>query len=171
MLKPDVLVLQGPNLNLLGVREPDRYGTETLAGLHVRLDALAASLGVTLHHVQSAQEGALVEAVHDAWRADYAGAVVNAAAYTHTSIALRDALLATQLPFIEVHLTNVHARESFRHRSLLADIADGVITGLGPDGYAAALRALVARRCDIRDGLWVTAGANTAASPDPGEPG
>lgn len=157
MLKPDILVLQGPNLNLLGVREPDRYGTETLAGLHARLDALARSLGVALHHVQSAQEGTLVEAVHDAWRADYAGAIVNAAAYTHTSIALRDALLGTKLPFIEVHLTNVHARESFRHRSLLADIADGVVTGLGPDGYAVALRALVARRVDLHDALWVAA--------------
>lgn len=167
MLKPDILVLQGPNLNLLGVREPDRYGTETLAGLHARLDALADSLGVTLHHVQSAQEGALVEAIHDAWRADFIGAVVNAAAYTHTSIALRDALLATQLPFVEVHLTNVYAREAFRQRSLLADIADGVITGLGPDGYAVALRALISRRLDQGEVLWAPATGNRPGSHDP----
>lgn len=154
-----VLVLQGPNLDLLGQREPERYGTATLAALEAQLDALATQLDVALRHVQSAHEGALVEAVHDAWRAGYVGAVVNAAAYTHTSVALRDALLATQLPFVEVHLTNVHAREPFRHRSLLADIADGVVSGLGPEGYAVALRALVARRLARPAACW---GVHTA---------
>ncbi len=149
-----VLVLQGPNLDLLGAREPERYGTETLAALRTRLDVLAEALDVELEHVQSAHEGELVDAVHAAWRAGHLGAVVNAAAYTHTSIALRDAFLATQMPFVEVHLTNTFARESFRHTSLLADVAAGVVLGLGPDGYAAALRLLVAATTGRRDTLW-----------------
>ncbi len=138
-----VLVLQGPNLDLLGTREPEKYGRGTLASLSAGLDAVAAELGASLRHVQSNHEGVLVDAVRDAARDGVVGAVVNAAAYTHTSIALRDVLLATRLPFVEVHLTNVHAREPFRHRSLLADVAIGQITGLGPYGYELALRALL----------------------------
>lgn len=138
-----ILVLQGPNLDRLGSREPELYGRLTLEELTSDLDRLAAQLGVTLRHVQSAHEGALVDAVHHAADDGVVAAIVNAAAYTHTSVALRDALLATGLPFVEVHLSNVHAREPFRHRSLLADVAIGVITGLGPEGYRSALRALV----------------------------
>ena len=140
-----VLVLQGPNLNLLGQREPERYGAHSLAEITAALDDLAASLGVSLRHVQSNHEGALIDAVHAAGSDGFAGAVVNAAAYTHSSVALRDALLAVRLPFVEVHLTNVHAREAFRHRSLLADVAVGVIAGFGADSYLLGLRGLVAR--------------------------
>lgn len=138
-----ILVLHGPNLDLLGVREPQTYGTETLEGITVHLDALAGELGVSLAHFQSAHEGALVDRVHAAWRDDAAGAVVNPAGYTHTSVALRDAFLATRLPFVEVHLSNVHGREPFRQKSLLADIAVGVVAGMGPIGYELALRGLV----------------------------
>lgn len=142
---PTVLVLQGPNLDLLGTREPEIYGRETLAGLQARLDRLARELNVTLVHAQSAHEGVLIERVHAAWRDGAIGAVVNAAAYSHTSIALRDAFLATRLPFVEVHLSNPRAREVFRHTSLLADLAVGVVEGFGPVGYELALRGLVAR--------------------------
>ncbi len=138
-----ILVLNGPNLNLLGTREPERYGTATLAQLQSALDHVAQGLQVRLVHAHSNHEGELVEAVHRAARDGLSGAVVNAAAYTHTSIALRDAFLATTLPFVEVHLSNVFAREDFRHRSMLADIALGGITGLGPFGYELALRGLV----------------------------
>lgn len=143
-----MLVLQGPNLHALGTREPERYGARTLAEITADLDALAAELGVRLRHVQSDHEGMLVEAVHTAHREGCVGAVVNAAAYTHTSVALRDALLATALPFVEIHVSNVYAREPFRHVSLLADVAQGVITGLGPVGYTLALRGLLARLDD-----------------------
>lgn len=139
-----VLVLQGPNLDLLGTREPSVYGSQTLGGLTLRLDRLASDLGVSLRHVQSNHEGTLVDAVRDAWRDGLAGALVNAAAYTHTSVALRDVFLATRLPFVEVHLSNVFAREPFRHRSLLSDVALGQVTGLGPIGYELALRGLLA---------------------------
>jgi len=139
------LVLQGPNLDRLGRREPETYGSMTLPELQAHLDEVAAELGCELAHYQSAREGRLVERVHQAIDDGFDGAIVNAAAYTHTSIALRDALLAGPLPFIEVHLSNVYARESFRHHSYLADVAIGVITGLGPIGYALALRALVGR--------------------------
>lgn len=140
-----VLVLQGPNLDLLGTREPERYGRDTLATLTTRLDGAAVTLGVQLRHVQSNHEGILVDAVRDAASDGAVGAVVNAAAYTHTSIALRDVLLATRLPFVEVHLSNVHAREPFRHHSLLADVALGQVTGLGAVGYELALRGLLDR--------------------------
>lgn len=140
-----VLVLNGPNLDLLGAREPEVYGRTTLAEIAARLDALAASLGVALDHFQSAHEGALVERVHAAARAGAVGAVVNAGGYTHTSVALRDALLGVALPFVEVHLSNPAARESFRHTSLLADVAVGVVQGFGPDSYELGLRGLLAR--------------------------
>jgi 3-dehydroquinate dehydratase-2 len=139
-----LLVLQGPNLNLLGAREPEVYGHATLADVEARLDALAAELGVTLTHLQSNHEGALVDAVHDAWRAGLDGALVNAGALTHTSIALRDAFAGTRMPFVEVHVSNVYAREPFRHHSMLAGVAVGGIVGLGVVGYELALRGLVA---------------------------
>ena len=144
-MAPLLLVLQGPNLDRLGQREPQIYGTATLQEIQEDLDRLAAQLGVTLRHVQSSHEGVLVEAVHQAVDDGAVAAIVNAAAYTHTSVALRDALHGGRLPFVEVHLSNVYAREPFRHTSLLADVAIGVICGLGPEGYRAAVRALVAR--------------------------
>jgi 3-dehydroquinate dehydratase-2 len=140
--RPGVLVLQGPNLNLLGVREPERYGRTSLADVQRELDQLAAELGLQLRHVQSNHEGALIDAVHQARADQLVGAVVNAGAYTHTSIGLRDALLGVGLPFVEVHVSNVAAREPFRHVSLLSDVAVGVVFGFGTAGYALALRGL-----------------------------
>ncbi len=140
-----VLVLQGPNLQWLGTREPAVYGATTLAEITARMDALATELGVACEHFQSDVEGELIGAVHRAATSGCAGAVVNAAGYTHTSVALRDAFLATRLPFVEIHLSNLFAREPFRHVSLLGDAALGVITGFGPLGYDLALRALVLR--------------------------
>jgi 3-dehydroquinate dehydratase-2 len=138
-----IAVINGPNLNLLGVREPERYGAATLAAIEAAVRARAGTLGVgRLSWFQSNHEGALVEAVQGlAGSAD--GALVNAAAYTHTSLALRDAFLAVQVPFVEVHLTNVWAREEMRHRSLLADLAVGVVAGFGADSYLLGLEALV----------------------------
>ena len=138
-----IAVIHGPNLDLLGVREPERYGTETLAVINRRLQERAVALGVTLAApVQSNHEGVLVDAIHGLrGRAD--GALVNAAAYTHTSVAIRDALLAVGVPFVEVHLSNVWAREPFRHESLLADIAVGVVAGFGAASYELALDAIV----------------------------
>ena len=135
------LVLHGPNLNLLGTREPEIYGADTLADINARLMRLATHEGHSLRALQSNAEHELVDAVQQA-RADGVDfVVINPGAYTHTSIALRDAFLAVGLPFIEVHLSNVHARESFRHHSYLSDIAVGVIAGLGAAGYGYALRA------------------------------
>ena len=138
-----ILVLQGPNLNLLGTREPDLYGQITLQALSDALDEAATDLDVRLEHFQSNHEGALVDRIHQAWREEVDGVLINPGAYTHTSIALRDAFLATGLPFVEVHLSNTFARESFRHRSLLADCASGVVIGFGPTGYALGLTGLV----------------------------
>jgi 3-dehydroquinate dehydratase II len=138
-----VLVLHGPNLDLLGTREPGLYGAETLDQITARLDRLAAELGVALVHFQSNHEGQLVDRVRDARRDGVDGAVVNAAAYTHTSVALRDVFLATGLPFVEVHLSNVAKRERFRQRSLLADVAIGLVQGFGPASYELGLRGLV----------------------------
>lgn len=138
-----IAVVNGPNLNLLGVREPERYGTSTLAGIEARVRDRARALGVEIAWVQSNHEGALVEAVQDLrGRAD--GALVNAAAYTHTSLAIRDALLAVGVPFVEVHLSNVWAREEERRRSLLADLAVGVVAGFGAESYLLALDGMVA---------------------------
>ena len=140
-----VLVLLGPNLDLLGVREPGLYGRDTLEAITIRLDVLAGELGVSLDHFQSNHEGALIDRVHQAWRDGAVGAVVNPGGYTHTSVALRDAVLATKLPFVEVHLSNVYAREAFRKESRFADVAAGVVTGFGPVGYELGLRGLVER--------------------------
>jgi 3-dehydroquinate dehydratase-2 len=138
-----LLILNGPNLDLLGTREPETYGSTTLAQVGEGLDALAATLHTSLRHVQCNDEGGMLLAIRQASRDGFDGAIVNAAGFTHTSVVLRDVLLATRLPFIEVHISNVHAREAFRHRSLLADVASGVITGLGVVGYELALRGLV----------------------------
>lgn len=139
-----VLLLNGPNLNLLGSREPEKYGHTTLADIVSDLTAQAGKLNVTLSHLQSNAEHALIDRIHEAkGNVDYI--VINPAAFTHTSVALRDALLAVSIPFIEVHLSNVHARESFRHHSYLSDISAGVICGLGVDGYSWALQTAVKR--------------------------
>jgi len=140
-----VLLLNGPNLNLLGSREPDQYGHETLGNIEARTQALSAELGHELLTFQSNAEHELVGRIQKASSDGIAFAIINAGALTHTSIALRDALLATRLPFIEVHLSNIAARESFRHHSYLADIAIGSIIGLGAIGYELALRAGAAR--------------------------
>lgn len=134
-----ILVLNGPNLNLLGTREPEIYGTDTLDDIMTRV-AAAAPEGVEVESMQSNAEHALIDALHAA-RGDVHFVIINPGAFTHTSIALRDALLSVEIPFIEVHLSNVHAREAFRQHSYLSDIAVGVITGLGAQGYVFALDA------------------------------
>jgi len=135
-----ILVLHGPNLNLLGTREPAVYGRETLGDINRRLARLAKAYGVALECFQSNHEGALIERVHDAKAQQFAFIVINPGGYTHTSVALRDALAAVAVPFIEVHLSNVHAREPFRHQSYFSDIAVGTICGLGSRGYDLALQ-------------------------------
>ena len=141
-----LLVLHGPNLNLLGQREPGVYGRTTLAEIDAELAAIARESSHDLASFQSNSEGALIDRIHAAAKEGIAFIVINPGALTHTSIALRDALAAVAIPFIEVHLSNVHAREPFRHRSYIADLAVGVITGFGADSYrlglAAALRRL-----------------------------
>ena len=140
-----ILVLNGPNLNLLGVREPGHYGHVTLAGIEERLRRLASDLGQTLSFRQSNAEHELIEAIHQAPVQGVAFILFNPAAFTHTSVALRDALAAVAIPFIEVHLSNVHAREPFRRHSYFSDLAVGVISGLGATGYELALRAAAER--------------------------
>lgn len=146
-------VLNGPNLDLLGSREPDTYGTLTLAELDAICAAAGAALGCDVHCFQTNDEGALLARIREARDAGSAGFVVNAAAWTHTSVAVRDALLGVALPFVEVHLSNVFAREPFRHHSMLSDVANGVITGLGSDGYRYALDALHRAVSGPRGGL------------------
>ena len=137
-----IAVLNGPNLNLLGVREPDRYGRTTLADIERRLGEVAEELGVQLECAQHNGEGQLIDAVH-AMRGRVDGAVVNAGAYSHSSLALRDALVGVSVPFVEVHVTNVYAREPERRHSMLAPAAIGGVVGLGVHGYELALRGLV----------------------------
>ncbi len=139
-----IAVLNGPNLNLLGTREPEVYGSTTLAELEQQVRAEAARLKVTLTWMQTNHEGAFVDAVQ-ALRGQVDGAIVNAAAFTHTSLAIRDAFLAVKVPFVEVHLSNIFAREAERRHSRLADLALGVVAGFGPAGYSMALQALVTR--------------------------
>jgi len=134
-----VLVLHGPNLNLLGTREPGVYGHETLASINERLTGAGAAAGVSVECFQSNHEGALVDRIQQAGRDGVDFILINPAAYTHTSVAIRDALSGVAIPFIEVHLSNVHAREPFRHRSFVSDIAVGTICGLGSRGYDLAL--------------------------------
>ena len=140
-----ILVLQGPNLDLLGRREPDIYGSVSLATLQATLDEQAETLGVVLRHVQSNHEGVLIDAVRDAWDDGFDGCLVNAAGYTHTSVAIRDALAAVSVPAVEVHLSNVAAREEFRHTSLIAPVCRGVISGFGWRSYLLGLQALLAQ--------------------------
>lgn len=140
-----LLVLHGPNLNLLGTREPALYGVDTLADINARLAQQAIAANHTLEALQSNAEHELVDAVQQAQANDVAFIVINPAAFTHTSIALRDALQGAGIPFIEVHLSNIHARESFRHHSYFSDIAEGVIAGLGARGYDYALAEAMRR--------------------------
>lgn len=142
-----VLVLHGPNLNLLGTREPSVYGVVSLDAINTSLTQRAAAAGATLSSFQSNSEGELVTRIQQAARDDTDFIIINPAAYTHTSVAIRDALAAVKIPFIEVHLSNVFAREPFRHHSYFTDLATGLICGLGPRGYELALDyALQARR-------------------------
>lgn len=136
----NILLLNGPNLNMLGQREPDKYGTQTLQDIVDDLSAQATSSGVSLRHFQSNAEYALIDCIHEA-KGTVDAIIINPAAFTHTSVALRDALLSVNIPFIEVHLSNVHGREPFRHHSYFSDVAAGVIVGLGPIGYSFALTA------------------------------
>ncbi|PNH90054.1 type II 3-dehydroquinate dehydratase [Vibrio diazotrophicus] len=140
--KSRILVLNGPNLNLLGLREPTHYGSNTLEHIVTTLRENAEKAGVELEHLQSNREYELIEAIHQAHgNVDFI--IINPAAFTHTSVAIRDALLGVAIPFIEVHLSNVHAREPFRHHSYLSDKAQGVICGLGAQGYEFALSAAI----------------------------
>jgi len=140
-----ILVLNGPNLNLLGTREPEVYGKLTLGDIEARLKQIATNSGHELESFQSNAESALIERIHSAAREGIKFILINPAAFTHTSVALRDALLGVKIPFIEVHLSNVHARESFRHHSYFSDVAVGTIVGLGAQGYELALQAAFAR--------------------------
>ncbi|WP_018982355.1 type II 3-dehydroquinate dehydratase [Salinimonas chungwhensis] len=137
----DILLLNGPNLNMLGKREPDKYGQQTLAQIIEALEQEASALSVSLQHFQSNAEHELIDRIHRSMGSIDA-IIINPGAFTHTSIALRDALLSVSIPFIEVHLSNVHAREPFRQHSYFSDIAQGVIVGLGAQGYKLALNAL-----------------------------
>ena len=135
-----IWVLHGPNLNLLGTREPQVYGSTTLAQVDAQLQTIATGEGATLECFQSNHEGVLVDRIQAARAAGVGFIVINPAAFTHTSVAIRDALAAVSIPFVEVHLSNVHRREAFRHHSYLSDLAVGVVAGLGPDGYRFALQ-------------------------------
>jgi 3-dehydroquinate dehydratase-2 len=145
-----ILVLNGPNLNLLGSREPGHYGHITLLEIERKLVAQAQDAGHRLIFLQSNAEHVLIEAIHAAPTDDVGFILINPAAFTHTSVALRDALLAVAIPFIEVHLSNVHAREPFRNHSYFSDIAVGVISGLGAEGYELALHAALRRLVPVQ---------------------
>jgi 3-dehydroquinate dehydratase-2 len=140
---PDLLVINGPNLNLLGTREPEHYGSDTLDSINNKLSKIAAENSLSLESVQSNAEADLIEYIHNAAKDNVRFIIINPAAFTHTSVALRDALSGVDIPFIEIHLSNVHAREAFRERSYFSDIAVGVISGLGAQGYELALHAAI----------------------------
>jgi 3-dehydroquinate dehydratase-2 len=140
-----ILLLNGPNLNLLGTRQPEVYGSTTLKDIEARATALATSLGHELKCLQSNAEHVLVDEIHTVKATQTKFVIINAGAFTHTSVAIRDALLSVEVPFIEVHISNIAAREPFRHLSYLADVAVGSIVGLGPIGYELAIRAAAAR--------------------------
>jgi 3-dehydroquinate dehydratase II len=140
---PDLLVINGPNLNLLGTREPKHYGLDTLDSINSKLSAIAADNNLSLKSVQSNAEAELIEYIHEAVKSGVRFIIINPAAFTHTSVALRDALSGVDIPFIEIHLSNIHAREAFREHSYFSDIAVGVISGLGGQGYELALQAAI----------------------------
>lgn len=140
-----ILILNGPNLNLLGTREPDKYGLETLEQINQQLTAAAKIAGHTANCFQSNAEHDLIQRIHDAKQEAVNYIIFNPGAFTHTSVAIRDALLSVAIPFIEVHLSNVHAREEFRRHSYFSDIADGVICGFGANSYSLALQAVLTK--------------------------
>ena len=144
MTERRLLLVNGPNLNLLGTRQPEVYGSTTLAEIEAKVAAVAAESGLQVRSVQSNHEGELIDAIHAA-RADCAGIVINPAAYSHTSVAIADALRSIGLPVAEVHLSNIHAREEFRHHSYVSAVADMVVAGAGPLGYETAVRYLAGR--------------------------
>ena len=137
---PSILVIHGPNLNMLGTREPEVYGSDSLSDIDRSIADLAGELGLTVRSIQSNHEGEIVEAIQGA-KGKHDAILINPAAFTHTSVAIRDAFLSSEVPFIELHLSNTAARESFRHKSMLSDIAAGTIMGFGKDSYLLALRA------------------------------
>ncbi|CDS02200.1 probable 3-dehydroquinate dehydratase [Sporisorium scitamineum] len=137
--KHSILLINGPNLNLLGTREPEKYGSETLADIESRAKEQCDGLGYDFEGFQSNHEGAIIDRVHAARTDGTTAIIINAGAYTHTSVAIRDALSSVRVPFIEVHISNIHAREPFRQHSYLSDVANGVIIGLGTFGYTAAI--------------------------------
>jgi 3-dehydroquinate dehydratase-2 len=139
-----LLLLNGPNLNLLGTRQPEVYGATTLPEIEAAVTAQAAELGFEVRAVQSNHEGVLIDAIHDA-RADCAGIIINPGAYSHTSVAIPDALTSVELPVAEVHLSNIHRREAFRHHSYVSAVAEVVIAGAGPAGYEYAVRYLTGK--------------------------
>lgn len=153
---PSVLILNGPNLNLLGRREPEIYGTDTLEDIERRLRRVAEDRGLTAAFFQSNAEHELIDRIHAAFHAATDFIIINPGAFTHTSVALRDALLGTKIPFIEVHLSNVHAREAFRRHSYLSDIARGVITGFGAQGYEFALAAAAREISESSNSQWTS---------------
>ena len=138
-----ILVIHGPNLNLLGQREKDIYGSATLAEINAKLEDVAKKSGVTLTFFQSNHEGEIVDTIGKSSKEGIGGILINPAAYTHTSIAIRDAISAVRLPTVEVHLSNIHSREDFRHKSLIAPVSSGQISGFGVDSYLLGLQALV----------------------------
>jgi len=139
----NVLVIHGPNLNLLGTREPGHYGSDSLADINQQLIDKGSNSDIKVQTFQSNHEGEIVDKIHQAASDQVDSIIINPAAFTHTSVAIRDALLATKISFIEVHLSNVHAREEFRKKSFFSDIAIGVISGLGAQGYLLALEAII----------------------------
>ncbi len=141
----NILVLNGPNLNLLGSREPDVYGTETLKDIEGRLTTIAEQYDSNISFFQSNSENELINELHDAKKRDINSIIINPGAFTHTSIALRDAFLGVGIPFIEVHISNIYSREEFRKKSFLSDISQGLITGLGVSGYEFALLSIIKR--------------------------
>ena len=142
---PKVLVVNGPNLNLLGTREPHIYGSTTLADVENGLRVQGEALGVELLCFQSNHEGAIVDRIHAARAEGVGWILINAGAYTHTSVAIRDALAGVAIPFVEVHISNVHKREAFRHHSWLSDVAEAVMAGFGTQGYGLALQFIAGR--------------------------
>ena len=140
-----ILVLNGPNLNLLGTREPEIYGTETLHDIENRLKRLASESSIDIDFFQSNSEDGLIDRLHQAKKDSVDYVIINPGAFTHTSVALRDAFLGTNIPFIEVHISNIYSREDFRKKSFLSDISTGLITGLGTAGYEFALSSIIRR--------------------------
>lgn len=139
----DILILNGPNLNMLGVREPDHYGAQTLDDIIANANQIATQAGLTLAHHQDNAEAGLIERIHQAANENVQYIIINPAAFTHTSVALRDAILAVDIPFCEIHLSNVYKREEFRSKSYFSDIAQGVISGFGAQGYEFAMHAAI----------------------------